>query len=112
MSYMKGWGLPGGGVDKNETFEASALRELKEECALEAQGAQLFGIYLNTHEGKIDHVAVYSVDHATKSSHVPNKNEIVESKFFDLNTLPNDIMPGHLRRIDEFMGIKPKSLTW
>lgn len=37
------WGIPGGHVDRGETLEAGALRELQEETGLEAESAEYVG---------------------------------------------------------------------
>ena len=43
-SYGK-WVFPGGYVDRGESLEAAALREVKEECGLDVRLIRLLGVY-------------------------------------------------------------------
>jgi len=43
-SYGK-WVFPGGYVDRGESLEAAALREVKEECGLDVRLTRLLGVY-------------------------------------------------------------------
>lgn len=38
------WGIPGGGLEDGETFEESALREVREETSIECEITDCFGI--------------------------------------------------------------------
>src|SRR5579863_1128415 len=56
-SYISGWHLPGGGVETGETLRGALRRELVEEGRIELAGEpQLFGVYLNSHVSRRDHV--------------------------------------------------------
>ncbi len=58
-SYVPGWYLPGGGVDRGESAEAAAVRELREEGGIRCLGRPvLHGFFRN---GRRDHVACYVV---------------------------------------------------
>jgi ADP-ribose pyrophosphatase YjhB (NUDIX family) len=112
LSYVKGWYLPGGGVEKRESFQQAALRELREECGLDAENAQLFGLYFSTRQGRIDHVAVFTITEFTKLEGSAQDPEISEMGFFDLFELPPDTSPATRRRISEYLEGRPTSIEW
>jgi 8-oxo-dGTP pyrophosphatase MutT (NUDIX family) len=45
------WGLPGGALDSHEDSIAGALREAREEAALQGDGLRIQGVYLDDHGG-------------------------------------------------------------
>ena len=102
LSYTKGWYLPGGGVDRGESFEKAIVRELIEECAIEAHEPKLFGKYQSTKYGKKDEVALFVVRKFSPLIDSKPDAEILEAKFFPLNQLPQETTPATKRRIEEF----------
>lgn len=111
MTYCEGWYLPGGGVDKGETFQAAAHRELREECGLRTETSRLQGLYLNPYYGSIDHVAVYVVERF-EGALAPDPKEIAEARFFAIDALPDGLKKGHRRRIEEYAGRRPVTENW
>lgn len=102
-SYVPGWLLPGGGVERGESIYAAAARELREEAAIVAEeDPHLFGVYLNDRQFSGDHVACFVVRRFRQETFQPN-NEILEARFFAHDRLPDDASPGTRRRIGEIL---------
>lgn len=103
-TYIHGWYLPGGGVERGETMLTSLRRELEEEVGVTLTGeARLIGLYANFREFKSDHVALYAVPHGAYV-HAPRRSpEIAESGFFPPDALPEGVTPSTARRIAEAM---------
>ncbi len=112
LTYHDGWFLPGGGVDRGETFFSAAIREAREECGIDVRGPELFGVYLNRVEHKIDHIAVYVAREFSGEPRVTDALEIAEVRLFPLTNLPEALKPGHRRRIEEFLGRRQTELMW
>ena len=112
-SYIDGWHLPGGGVETGETLHEALKRELMEEGRIELAGeATLFGIYLNSHVSRRDHVALYVVRHFAQDRKPEPNREIIDCDFFDLRALPPDTTVGTRLRIAEVTENKPQIPTW
>ncbi len=90
-SYVAGWHLPGGGVEKGETVGEALARELEEEGNIRLTGApRLHSVYFNKRVSRRDHVALFIVrDFIQERRPLPNR-EIVEHGFFALSALPVD----------------------
>lgn len=103
-TYLNGWMMPGGGVNYSESFDQAACREVMEETGVRIDKPNFMGVYKFNQEGKRDHIFVFW----TKIKKFPkefkkDKLEIAEIKTFSMNNLPSDIIPGHLRRIQEYL---------
>ncbi len=101
-TYREGWFLPGGGIDKGETFEEAARREGREEAGLDAADLRLFGLYTHLGQGKNDHIAVY-VSEAFEETEPKANGEIARLGWFPLQELPAGIHPGAARRLAEYL---------
>lgn len=108
MTYLKDWYLPGGGVDRGESLRTAALRELREETALEARDIELRGFYFNERKGRSDHVALFVTRDVVEIAGAKPDHEIAEVGFFRIDQLPATTSPATRARIAEVVaGVAP-----
>jgi 8-oxo-dGTP pyrophosphatase MutT (NUDIX family) len=112
QTYMPGWFMPGGGINKSETIDEAARREALEETGAELGPLTLMGAYSNFAEWKSDHNIVFVCTEFTFKS--KPDGEIAELRAFALDELPDNLWPGHRRRLLEYQaGIKnPQFGRW
>lgn len=102
-TYLPDWMLPGGTVEYQEDFSTAIQRELREELNICLKNVRLFGLYKSQIEGKLDHIIFFrSEDPVDQSLIKIDPKEIIEYRFFSLINLPENISPGHRRRIIEY----------
>jgi 8-oxo-dGTP pyrophosphatase MutT (NUDIX family) len=112
-SYVAGWHLPGGGVEKGETLLAALARELREEGNLELNDTPvLHAIYFNRRISSRDHVALYVVRSFQQTAPPKPNHEIIAHGFFAMQDLPADTSPATRERIAEVVTGRTVSETW
>ena len=112
-TYVRGWHLPGGGVEPGETIGAALARELAEEGNIELTApARLHGMFFNPRVSRRDHIAFFVVEEFRQNApHTPNR-EIAAARFFALDELPGDTTAGTRARIAEVLLGAPPSERW
>ena len=111
-TYLAGWWLPGGGVDRGETTQTAVVRELREEAGVIARSApRLVSIHLNERFFRGDHVLIFAVDDydlTERTSH----GEIAEIGWFSPEALPEDAHRSTRARLAEIFGQAPADPEW
>lgn len=111
-SYTPGWHFPGGGVERGESAEIAAARELEEEAGVRPDGRMtLVSIHDNARLFRGDHVLLYRLDRWTPTP-VTTRGEILRRDWFDPRDLPEGATDGTRRRLAEVLDGTPPDLFW
>lgn len=111
-TYVPGWHMPGGGVERQETGLQALHKEIREEGNLVATSApQLFHVYFNNRTSDRDHVLLYRLNVRQTAVKAPDR-EISESGFFALDALPEGTTGATRRRLAELAGEAPPDDYW
>ena len=111
-TYVRGWHLPGGGVEWGETAEDAIVRELVEEAGVKAlERPKLLALHSNHRHHRGDHVVVYRVDR-WEPCEPTAWGEILDRGWFPPDRLPTGVTPATQRRIAEALTGQPASPHW
>ena len=101
-TYVPGWYLPGGAVDRRESAEAAALRELREEGGIRCLGRPALHVFYRN--GHRDHVACYIVRSFERERLSSSAGwEIAQSGFFPIAALPEGTTKATRARLEEVL---------
>ncbi|GIU67497.1 NUDIX domain-containing protein [Candidatus Phycosocius spiralis] len=111
-TYIPGWHLPGGGVERGESGLDAAIKEAREEAGLIVEPVQfeLRSIHTNFAHFKGDHILLYRA-HSWTNMPTNRAHEIAEYGFFALSDLPLGTTQGTKNRLAEAAGA-PISPIW
>jgi len=103
------WALHGGNVDIGEVVEDAAKRELREETGLIANELKLFGVfsgenmmYTYPNGDEVYIVGVVYTCNDFSGEPIPDPEEVLELKWFNIDDLPEDISPIDTEAINAF----------
>lgn len=97
-------GLPGGRVEIDEALEICAKRELEEETSLQTDKLKYIGVIreLQKINGYFIHF-VFACSDFTGIPKVMEPNKCERWKWYPLNKLPGNILPGHKAALDIYL---------
>jgi len=108
----KGWAIPGGFVDYNETLEAAALREAKEETNLKVENLRQFHTYSEPSRDPRQHT-ISTVFIAKATGDMLASSDAGRAAVFSESNLPEDIAFDHKIILKDYFCFKQgKELKW
>jgi len=111
-TYVPGWYMPGGGVERGETAETALAREMQEEAGVRILGRpRLLSFHSNEVRHPGDHVLVYRIE-AWEPCAASEQGEIHAVGWFAPDALPDDITPATRQRIVEALEGAESDAMW
>lgn len=104
------WCTPGGSIELGEALTDALKREIKEETNLDFKSAKLFDVKDNVHMIYPNGDEVYYTDFVYEIKDfygdLRHDGESTELRFFDIKSLPENIMPTQIDYIEKFVATK------
>jgi 8-oxo-dGTP pyrophosphatase MutT (NUDIX family) len=111
-TYVKGWHMPGGGVERGETAEQALARELVEEAGVRLTAPPLLVSIHSAHaKFKGDHILFYRAGE-WEPCPATSRGEIAEIGWFAPDALPDGTTDGTRGRIAEALGGALRQPLW
>lgn len=95
------WCLPGGSVEDGESLAEAAMREAKEETGVDVELTRLVGVYSRIGGMLNDVHAVLFAARPAGGVLKVQPGETIEAAYFPFDGLPEEILFGHWRRIED-----------
>ena len=108
-TYIAGWHLPGGGVERGETAVDAMRREFREEAEIAVEGPmRVHGVYRNAAAAPRDHVVLFVAPAFTRLKPKAPDREIAECEFFPADAPPDGTTRATRARLCEIReGLSP-----
>ena len=100
-----GWAIPGGFVDIGESVEQAAVREAKEETALDVTLTKLLGVYSNPERDPRGHTAS-AVFIAEASGQPSAQDDAADIAVIDIQSLPEDLVFDHNQILADYVSFR------
>lgn len=112
-TYVKGWFLPGGGVERGETVRQALEKELREEGNIRLTGEpEMVACMANLSATLRDHVCYFIVRNCEQTAPYEANREIAEGRWFAIHDLPEGTTCATQARIAEFLAGDPPPDHW
>lgn len=110
-SDKKLWGLPGGAIEKGESVERAAIREVLEETGIQVKITALLGIYSNYFDtypngDKAQTITTMFIFETIESSISIHNAETLDLRFFSRDNLPEIANQQHEDAIRDYFSGK------
>ena len=112
-TYVPGWHLPGGGVERRETVWDAVEKEVREETNVRLAGSPLFfGFYKNRRTSPFDHIAMFVCRDWHETGPFEPNREIAQCEWFATDALPEGTTEATVDRVREVLGREPPAAHW